>query len=370
MKKVFAIICLFLCFALHIGAQNPSLKSIQVSKSDSALNGTRIGISMPTKNLERWEKDGASLKRQLEKLGYEIDLSYAANDIPTQIYQIENMIRENCKVIVIAPIDGYALSYVLESAKEKGIKIVSYDRLIMESDAVSYYITFDRYKIGVVQGEFIVDKFKLKNRSSKKPIYMEFFTGDLRDRNINFYFGGAMDVLGPYLKSGVVVCRSNQTSKAQCATFDWSTEEAQERMENLIVANGYGPKNRRLDAVCCSNDSTALGVTNALLALGYEPKNFPVITGQDCDIINIRNIIKGTQSMSVFMDTRTLVSKTVEMVDSIMKDKEPLINDTKTYNNGTGFMQSYLCEPSVVTKNNYKSLLIEPGYYTEATLMR
>ncbi len=336
----------------------------------SSTKATKVGISLPTKILQRWNQDGANMKSQLEKLGYQVNLWFADNDIDTQISQIKDMINNNCKVLIIAPIDGTVLKNVLESAKKKNIPVISYDRLIMNSDAVSYYVTFDNYKVGTTQGDYLVEKLGLKRRLASNPVYMEFFTGDLRDNNINFYFGGAMDVLKPYIDNGVIVCPSKQTTKSQCATSDWSTEEAQKRMENLIKANGYGPKGKKLDAVYCSNDSIANGVTNALISAGYDASNFPIITGQDCDIPSVKNIFKGFQSMSVFKDTHTLASKTVEMADAIMRGSHPYINDTITYDNGAGIIPSYLCEPLFVTKENYKSLLIDSGYYTEEQLKK
>ncbi len=354
MKKLLAVVLA----ALTLGLVSCSGKSA----------GTKVGVSMPTKDLQRWNQDGANMKSQLEKAGYTVDLQYAANDINTQVSQIENMITSNCKVLVIASIDGSALTNALESAKKKDIKVIAYDRLIMNSDAVSYYATFDNYEVGTIQGEYLVEKLNLKNRSKDDPVYMELFTGDPGDNNINFFFGGAMDILTPYIKSGVIVCPSGQTEKAQCATLNWSTEEAQKRMENLITANGYGPKGTKLDAVYSSNDSCANGITNALLAAGYTAENFPLITGQDCDIVAVKNMLKGTQAMSIFKDTRTLASKVVEMVDAIMKGSEPPINDTVTYNNGTGIIPSFLCKPVYGSKENYKELLIDSGYYKESEL--
>ena len=327
-------------------------------------NATKVGVSMPTKDLQRWNQDGANMKSMLEKAGYKVDLQYAANDINTQISQLENMITSGCKVLVIASIDGSSLSNVLATAKQKNVQTIAYDRLIMDTDAVSYYATFDNYKVGTLQGDYLVDKLGLKSRSADDPVYMEFFTGDPGDNNINFFFGGAMDVLKPYLDKGIIVCPSGQTEKAQAATLEWSTERAQSRMENLITSNKYSPKGQRLDAVYCSNDSTAQGVTQALSSAGYTKENFPIITGQDCDITSVKNMIKGTQSMSVFKDTRTLASKGVDMVDAIMKGSQPPINDTKTYDNGTGIIPSFLCEPVFGDVNNYKALLVDTGYYT------
>ena len=329
---------------------------------------TKVGVSMPTKDLQRWNQDGANMKAQLEKAGYTVDLQYAANDIPTQVSQIENMITGGCKVLVIASIDGNSLSNVLDQARKKKVKVIAYDRLIMNTKAVSYYATFDNYKVGTIQGNYLVDALKLKDRTKADPAYIELFTGSPDDNNINFFFGGAMDILTPYIDSGVLVVKSGQTSKAQCATLNWSTEEAQKRMENLISAQGYGPNKTRLDAVYSSNDSCANGITNALVAAGYTADNFPIVTGQDCDITSTKNMLKGLQAMSVFKDTRALAAKVVDMVDAICKGSEPPINDTKTYDNGTGVIPSYLCEPVFGTKDNYKELLIDSGYYTEDQL--
>lgn len=334
----------------------------------AAPKSTKVGVSMPTKDLQRWNQDGANMKAQLEKAGYSVDLQYAANDIPTQVSQIENMITGGCKVLVIAAIDGNSLSNVLDQARKKKVQVIAYDRLIMNTKAVSYYATFDNYKVGTIQGDYLVETLGLKTRTAADPVYMEFFTGDPGDNNINFFFGGAMDILKPYIEKKIIVCPSGQTEKAQAATLNWSTEEAQKRMENLITSNKYGPKGKKLDAVYCSNDSTANGVTNALLSAGYTAANFPVITGQDCDIVAVKNMLKGTQAMSIFKDTRTLASKVVEMVDAIMKGSKPPVNDTKTYDNGTGIIPSFLCEPVFGTKDNYKALLIDSGYYTEAQL--
>lgn len=330
-------------------------------------DGVKVGISMPTQSLQRWNQDGANMKAQFEKAGYQVDLQYAGdNDIPTQVAQIENMIATDCKVIVIAAVDGSSLTEVLKQAKQKNIPVIAYDRLIMNSDAVSYYATFDNFKVGTIQGEFLRDALKLE--SSDGPYNVELFTGSPDDNNINFFFGGAMSILQPYIDNGKLVVKSGQTSKAQCATPNWSTEEAQKRMENLITANGYGPTGTKLHAVYSSNDSVAQGITNALIGAGYTKENFPLITGQDCDKTSVKNMLKGQQAMSIFKDTRTLAAQVVKMSDQIIKGQTVDVNDTKTYDNGTGVIPSFLCEPVFATVDNYKKLLIDSGYYTEADL--
>lgn len=322
-----------------------------------------VGVAMPTKDLQRWNQDGSNMQKELEAAGYEVDLQYASNEINTQVSQIENMISNGCKVLVVASIDGDSLGTVMDQAKEKGIKVIAYDRLIMNSPAVSYYATFDNYMVGKKQGEYIEDKLDLKNAGDKK-YNIEFVTGDPGDNNVNFFFGGAMDVLQPYLDAGTLVCPSGQTDKDTVATVNWDTEKAQSRFETILASN-YSD-GTQLDAVLASNDSTALGVANAL-ASSYEGK-YPILTGQDCDIASVKNMIAGKQSMSIFKDTRTLASKVVEMVDAIMKGGEPEINDTETYDNGDHVVPSYLCEPVFADVDNYKELLVDSGYYSEDEL--
>ena len=329
---------------------------------EASAGGGKIGVAMPTKDLQRWNQDGANMKAELEAAGYEVDLQYAANDIATQVSQIENMINSGCSMLVIASIDGDSLGTVLELAKESDIPVIAYDRLIMNSDAVSYYATFDNYMVGTIQGEYIKDQLDLDN--AEGPFNIELTTGDPGDNNARFFFGGAMDVLQPYIDSGKLVVKSGQTAFEEVATANWATDAAQARMDAIIAAN-YAD-GTVLHAALCSNDSTALGVANSLEA-NYTGE-WPIITGQDCDIASVKNILAGKQSMSIFKDTRTLASKVVEMVDAVMKGGEAPINDTETYDNGTGIIPSFLCEPVFADINNYTELLIDSGYYTEDQL--
>ncbi|MDR1873435.1 MAG: sugar-binding protein [Synergistaceae bacterium] len=355
MKKLFS---LFLAVAL-VGCI--------LSFAGAALAADKIGVSMPTQSLQRWNQDGANMKSLLEAAGYEVDLQFGGNnEVPVQVSQLENMISGGCKVLVVAAIDGSSLTTVLADAKAQGIQVIAYDRLIMNTDAVSYYATFDNFRVGVLQGTFIRDQLKLDSASG--PFNIELFTGDPGDNNIIFFFDGALSILKPYIDSGKLVVKSGQVERAQAATPNWSTESAQTRMENLITSQGYGPNGTKLDAVLSSNDSVANGITNALVGAGYTAANFPLLTGQDCDVTSMKNILAGTQSMSIFKDTRTLAAQVVTMVDAIMKGSAPEINDTKTYDNGTGVIPSFLCEPVFCTKDNYRALLIDSGYYTEAQL--
>ena len=321
--------------------------------------GAKIGVAMPTQDLQRWNQDGSNMKAELEAKGYEVDLQYAGNDSAVQASQIENMIANGDQILVVASIDGDSLGTVLAQAKEANIPVIAYDRLIMNTDAVSYYATFDNYLVGKTQGEFLVEALDLENADG--PFNLEIVTGDPGDNNVNFFYGGAMDVLQPYLDAGKLVVPSGQIAKEEVATANWATDAAQSRFENILSSNYADGTN--LDAVLASNDSTALGVENALAA-NYTGE-YPIITGQDCDIANVGNLVNGLQAMSVFKDTRSLASQVVNMVDAIVKGEEVPVNDTETYDNGTGIIPSYLCEPVAVTIDNYKELLIDSGYYTE-----
>lgn len=329
---------------------------------DGGEKSAVIGVSMPTKSLQRWNQDGANMKKELEEKGYQVELEYAENKTESQVAQIENMITKGADILVVAAIDGSALTNVLDTAKDEGIRVISYDRLILNTDAIDYYATFDNQNVGTIQGKYIEDKLNLAEGAG--PFNLEIATGPLDDNNVNFFFGGAMEVLNPYIENGQLVVRSGQTTMEQTATPNWDEQEAQTRMDNILTAH-YTSED--IDAVLCSNDSVSLGVQSALKSAGYGQggKEMPILTGQDANISNVKAIVAGDQSMSVFKDTRALATKVTEMVDALVKGEEVEVNDTETYDNGTKVVPSYLLEPKFVDRDNYKELLIDSGYYSE-----
>lgn len=338
-------------------------KGTDDDKKNTQDDGTpKIGISLPTKALMRWNSDGDRMKSHLVAAGYLVDLQYADNDISTQIAQIDFLIDSGCDVLVIAAIDGSSLTDVLEEAKNKNIPVIGYDRMIYNTDALDYYVSFDNYMVGVVQGEYIRDALQLDDQAG--PFNIEIFAGDPGDYNAAMFYQGAIDVLKPYIDSGKLVVLSGQMDFDVVATAGWKTDNAQSRMEAILSA--FYSDGTQLDAVLCSNDSTALGAENALEAF-YVGK-YPIITGQDCDIANVKNIIAGKQAMSVFKDTRTLADMTVEMVDAIVKGLEVPVNDNSTYDNGVKIVPAFLCQPVFADVNNYRTILIDSGYYTDADL--
>lgn len=332
------------------------------TESARVSEGGKIGVAMPAQELQRWNQDGSNIQAGLEAAGYEVDLRYASNSIGTQVSQVEDMIDSGCELLVIAAVDGDSLVNALDLAMEKDIPVIAYDRLIMRSDAVSYYATFDNIMVGTKQGEYIRDQLDLDKAAG--PFNIELVAGDPGDNNANFLYIGAMNVLRPYIDGGKLTVKSGQTVFEAVATNGWSAQAAQSRMDAII--SDYYSDGSNLDAVLCASDSVALGVENSLEA-NYTG-SWPVITGQDCDVANVKNMIAGKQSMSIFKDTRTLASKAVEMVDAIMRGGEVPVNDTETYDNGRGVVPSYVCEPVFVDVNNYKELLIDSGYYAEGDL--
>lgn len=324
-----------------------------------------VGISLPTKDLMRWNSDGDRMKKGLEKLGYEVDLQYAGNDVSKQRIQVMNMIDSGCGVLVIAPIDPVSLNDVLDMAQDAEIPVISYDRLICGTLTLDYYVTFDSYMTGVMQAQYLVEKLKLNSPPDGKVYNIELTAGDPSDINAQLFYNGAYEILLPYISQGLVNIPSGQIEFRHVATDAWSVDRARGRAENIIGT--YYQDGRIIDAWLCSNDSTALGVIAALDATYSGP--YPLITGQDCEAANVKNIISGKQAMSVFKDTRVLVDQTVLMVDEILTGQPVACNDTSTFNNGVMNVNSYLCSPTLVDADNYKTVLIESGYYREEDLI-
>lgn len=326
--------------------------------------GELIGVAMPTNSLQRWNEDGNNMKTQFEKAGFEVILEFANNDVALQISQIENMILNEVKVLVVASIDGGALGDVLNTAHDNDIPVIAYDRLITGTEYVDYYTSFDNYRVGVIQGSYIVKALDLEN--AEGPFNIEYFGGSPDDNNAHLFYQGAVDQLQPYVDSGKLVNPSGQKAFKDVAILGWGTDDAQARMDNLI--NGHYADGTPLAVVLSPNDSLALGIANSLVAAGFTEENWPIVTGQDCDIPNVINIIKGLQSMSVFKDTRTLAERTVKMVEQILAGEEVEVNNTEDYDNGVKVVPSFLCDPVFADLGNYKELLLDSGYYTEDQL--
>ncbi len=330
-------------------------------KAASAADKGLIGVAMPEKTTQRWIDDGNNMVKQLQDKGYTVDLQYADDDIPNQLAQIENMVTKGVKVLVVASIDGTTLTDVLQKAHDRNIKVIAYDRLIRNSLNVDYYATFDNFKVGMLQGTSIVESLGLKDAAG--PFNIELFGGSPDDNNAYFFYDGALSVLGPYIDSKKLIVQSGQKGMKVVSTPKWDGATAQSRMDNLLSAYYT---NKKLNAVLAPNDNIAVGIISSLKGVGYGSGDLkmPVITGQDCQVQSIKSIVADEQTSSIYKDTRDLAKVVVGMVDALLTGSEPQVNDVKTYDNGKKVVPTYLLNPVLVTKANWKQVLVDGGYYT------
>jgi putative multiple sugar transport system substrate-binding protein len=328
--------------------------------------GGLIGIAMPTKSSERWILDGNNMVSEFKKRGFKTDLQFGQDDVQQQVSQIENMITKGAKAVVVAAIDNTALSDVLQRAKDSGVKVIAYDRLIRETPNVDYYATFDNFKVGVLQAQYIVDKLGLE-QGKKGPFNIELFGGSPDDNNAGVFFDGSMSVLKKYIDDGTLVVKSGQTDFKQVATLRWDAGRAQDRMENLL-SKVYTQD--EVDAVLSPYDGLSIGILSALKSVGYGSgdKPLPIVTGQDAEVASVKSILAGEQTETVFKDTRDLAKTAVDMTATALKGGKPQVNDTKTYDNGVKVVPSMLLVPVSVDKSNYKQILIDSGYIKEGAL--
>ena len=343
------------------------------SGAAGSAEGIKVGVAMPTQTSERWIADGNAVKEGLEKAGYVVDLQYANDDIPTQTQQIDQMITNGAKILVIASIDGTALSSQLDAAGAANIPVVSYDRLIRDNENVDFYVSFDNYKVGVAQAKALLFGLGLTDKDGNKaadapkgPLNIELFAGSPDDNNAGFFFNGAMDTLKPFIEDGTLVVKSGQTAFDQAATLRWSQEAAQKRMEDILTST-YGGGSEPLAGVLSPFDGISRGIITALQGAGYGPTiadGLPVVTGQDAEIASIKLINDGVQQSTIFKDTRLLAEQAVKTVKAIGSGSEPEANDTETYDNGMKVVPSFLLEVQTIFKDNIESDIIGSGYYT------
>ncbi|MDT0346248.1 multiple monosaccharide ABC transporter substrate-binding protein [Streptomyces litchfieldiae] len=332
---------------------------------DPDEEGGTIGIAMPTRSSERWIADGENMVEQFEQAGYDTDLQYGEDQIENQISQIENMIAQGVDLLVIAAIDGASLGNVLQQAADANIPVVAYDRLLMESEHVDCYATFDNEQVGQLQAQYIVDALALEENPDES-FNIELFAGSPDDNNTRYFFEGAMSVLQPYLDSGQLVVRSGQTEQSAVTTQQWSGSEAQDRMDDLLTAD-Y--RTERLDAVLSPYDGISLGILASVKGVGYgtEAQPFPVVTGQDAEVASVQSIVAGEQTQTVYKDFRLLAEQAVAMSDALLGGQECEANDTESYDNGVKVVPSYLLEPVSIDASNWE-LLVDEGFYTQEEL--
>ncbi len=331
-----------------------------VDQQSGSSEGALVGVTMPTRSSERWIHDGDNIKKALEGKGYKVDLQYAENDIPTQANQIENQITKGAKLLIVASIDGTAITSQLQQAADAKIPVIAYDRLIRKSPNVDYYATFDNFKVGVEQANSLLAGLKTRGEG---PFNVELFAGSPDDNNATFFFNGAMSVLQPLIDQGKLNVKSGQKDFKTVAILRWEPATAQRRMEDLLTSTYGGAK---VDGVLSPYDGLSIGILSALKSSGYGTAGqpYPIVTGQDAEVASVRSIIAGEQYSTVHKDTRQLADVTVKMADAVLKGGKPEVNNTKDYDNGNKVVPSFLLQPVTIDKANYQKELVDSGYYS------
>lgn len=305
----------------------------------------KIGLSLPTQREERWVRDKEKMEAVAKDLGVELIVKVADANTQEQITQVESLLTQDIDVLILAPHDAAASATLVDKAKQEGIPVISYDRLITNTDKLDAYISFDNVKVGELQGKFITEQVP-----QGKYIIM---SGAPTDNNAKLFKEGAMKYIQPLIDSGKI------TVVAEQAVENWVPENALKIVEAALAAN-----NNDIDAILAPNDGTAGAAIQALAAQGLAGKVH--ITGQDAEKSAAKRVMEGTQSMTVYKDTRDLGQAAIETAIKFAKGQKPDTNGE--VHNGKIMVPTVMLSSNIVTKDNLKAVLIDSGYLTEADL--
>jgi D-xylose transport system substrate-binding protein len=306
----------------------------------------KIGLSLATLQEERWVRDKDRITKDCADQGIELLTQIANMDAALQESQCDQMFTSGINVLIIAAQDSAAAATIVDKAHAAGVKVISYDRLVMNTSNVDVYISFDGVQVGVLQGKWLTKAVPKGNYA--------ILSGAPTDNNAKLFKQGAMSIIQPLVDSGAIKIVAEQP------VVEWKPENALKIMENALTAN----KNN-IQGVLAPNDGTAGGCIQALAAQGLK---IP-ITGQDAELAAAQRIVKGTQGMTVFKDTRMLGDAAVEAAKS-MFGGYTLANANQTVNNNTVDVPSILLVPISVTKDNIDAALIDSGYLKKADVYK
>ncbi|WP_372698548.1 substrate-binding domain-containing protein [Arthrobacter sp. JSM 101049] len=352
MATKFAAVTAIAALALTgCGRQDAGAEAGAESSAAGFDEGATIGVALPQKTSENWVLAENLFNKDLKEAGFNPDVQFANGGVAEQQNQINAMITKGAKVIVVGAIDGKQLGNQLKAAKEAGATVIAYDRLLLNTNDVDYYVAYDNFKVGQLQGQALLDG--LKEKKGEAPYNIELFAGAPTDANAKVFFDGAMDVLQPKIDDGTLKVASGQVKFDQAVTQDWKAENAQKRMDTLLTGTYTGSK--KIDGVLSPNDTLARAVLTSVEASG---KDIPVVTGQDSEVESVKSIMKGVQYSTINKDTRALVDHAVTMVKDLQQGKELEVNDTESYDNGVKVVPAYLLEPQIVTKANVKEAYV------------
>ena len=325
-----------------------AVTGLLVTAQNARAAGVKVGLSLPTQQEERWVRDRDAMLAEAKKLGVDLRVQISNNDASKQVSQCENLLSQGIKVLILAPHDATSASTIIDKAVKAGVKVISYDRLVLDSTADYYYLSFDNEKVGELQGEWLTKKVPKGN-------YVV-LSGAPTDNNAKLFKEGAMKFIKPLVEKGDVKIVFEQAVK------DWAPAEAQKLCEQALTA-----ASNKIDAVLAPNDGTAGGCIQALAAQNLAGK--VPITGQDAELAAAIRIEQGQQGMTVFKDTRLLGKKAIEMsVD--MANGKPVDTKGQVVNNNKKDVPSVLLTPFAVTKENLEKVLIQSGYLKKEQVFR
>lgn len=310
-----------------------------------------IGVALPQKTSENWVLAEKLFNDGLSEAGFKPDVQFANGGVSEQQNQISAMVTKGAKVIIVGAIDGSQLGTQLKQAKDAGATIIAYDRLLLNTENVDYYVAYDNFKVGELQGQALLEGLKAKKPEG--PYNIELFAGSPDDANAKVFFDGAMSVLQPKIDDGTLKVVSGQTSFEQAVTQGWKAENAQRRADTLLTGSYTSEP---LHGVLSPNDTLARAVLTSVKAAG---KEIPVVTGQDSEVESVKSIMAGEQYSTINKDTRALVEHAITMVKDLQAGKELEINDTDSYDNGVKTVPAYLLEPQIVTAENVKTAYVD-----------
>ncbi len=319
------------------------------SEGNSSKGGV-VGVALPWLGTQNWAEAEVMFKEQLEAAGYETIIQAADQKVPQQQQQIESMIENGANVIVVGPVDGTQLGSVLEKAKDAGVYVIGYDRLLENTTGVDGIVQFGSVKTGELQAQALLQG--LEELKGEAPYNIELFGGGPADPNAPNFFKGAMTVLQPLIDDGTLVVVSGQTEFTQCATADWDNSKAQSRMDAILAGN-YS--DIEIDGVLSPNDGIARAIITSCENAGQP---IPVVSGLDAENESVKWVWSGKQYSTVAKPTNALVAKTVSIIDSLLAGNGMPETDV-TANNGVIDVPVYELPPVVVTKDNAKEVFAD-----------
>ncbi len=328
-----AFVVLFsLLLASGCGQEQDAAKKVSLLFPDPAAGGP-------------WKMVGPLCQKYVKDAGYDCKMEFCTSP-QDQVERLKAAVRDRPACIVLAVQDAMIFGDALKAAKEAQIPVIAYDRLVMHTDAISYYASFDNVAVGEFMGRFVEEKLNLKGGAG--PFTLEFVAGDPSDMNAPAFYQGAYDRLKTYIDKGQLVVPSGQIAFKDVATEGWSADKAKSRMETILRQH-YAGKN--LDVVVAANDDLADAVLQAQKSVGYQGRP-TLLTGQDASDKAIANIRAGRQAMTIYKDPNVLCAKVVRMIKAVVEGSQPAVNDVQNIKNDMKTIPSYLCIPVIVDKEN------------------